>query len=388
MIRLIDFQVVIEKRDTHDKYYPQVITFNTEDDLPFSKEPSASIVIASSTNLNDVKTASIIEYDDIIRLRAAERFNVLERQVWVDLFEGRVQNQSKNFGTDVNMTLTCVGHITEAKDKLLVANHSYTNIDATSILHGLVSTRLERIIYDTNYTESGITVSEYSIAAQQSYLFDVFQEMEKVSGYKWMIDVAPKYFSGGNLEKCCLVWKPLATTATKQYAAIEGTPRLISATFDVVGEDVKNYRYVRGGTDTDNNQYSSSASDADSISEYGERDRIDTYSWVKSTARCAQLASGLLTDSKLPYVAGEIVLEGTLDAHKGDLVTVKIPSLAIKNTEINGDYTVSSVKQNFTGSAFTTTLNVGRIKKTEYDYINQRLTQQLYTAYKNQILTN
>ncbi|MFA6769035.1 MAG: hypothetical protein WCR86_11520, partial [Parabacteroides sp.] len=232
------------------------------------------------------------------------------------------------------------------------------------------------------YVQTGLTVEEYNVVAKQNFVIDAFEEMETVSGSKNIIGVKPVYNSSGSLLTCYLTWKPLSTTPTARYSVIEGTPRLISATFDIVGEDVFTFQYVKGGTDDSGNQYVGSQGYTNS--EYGARYKINTFTWVESSALCAAIAGGLLSDSKEPYVAGQVVLEGTPAAKLGDLVTVSIPSLEVKGAQIDGTYTVYRVSHALSPEGYRTTLDLGRIKKNEWDYIAQNLTRIAKIAYKNQ----
>lgn len=383
MIRIIDFRLVIEKVITHNKYYPKVVSFSTVAEYPVTNPPSATITIMSASNLNDVSTVSQVEFDDIVRLQASIKYSDNERDVWVDIFEGRVENQSKAWGTNNEITLSCKGHIQEAFKKNIPVNLTWSNKDATVILQAM-GVYLDRITYNSSYAVSGLTVAEYNLQIDQNMVVDAFKEMEKLSGYKRMIEVVPVYNASGDLQTCYLRWRPLPTISTKQYAIIEGTPRLISSNFDVIGEDVANYFHMLGGTDPSGNQYAGSIGDDESIAKYGRRDQVDTNTWIGSNSLCLQIAAGLLQDSKLPYVAGSVVLEGTLDAHIGDLVTVYNPSLEVKGVQIDGTYTSYRVVQAYSGGQFTTTLDVGGIKKKAEDYISKNLTQIVRTAYKNQ----
>ena len=385
MIRLIDFQCKIEKFDTHEIYSPQVLGFNVIDSLPLTNAPSCTIKIAAKKRINDVMAVSQVEFDDIIRLQASVRFNVLEKHVWVDIFEGRVQNISKEFSTKSDIEFSCVGHITAAFDALIKDDRTYTGLDAKDILASLTTAYTFRLVYNSNYVESGLAVTQYNSQKEQNFLIDAYQEMEKLSGYKRMIDVKPTYTASGKLHTVYLRWRKLPATPTKQYAIIEGTPRLRSASFDVIGEDVKNYRYVKGGMDAEGVQYSGSAVNSGSISKYSSRYVVDVFSWILSKTLCREIATGLTEESGEPYTAGQVILEGTIDAHIGDLVTVNIPSIEISGAEINGNYTVYRVNHVFTGDDFYTVLDLGRIKKSEYDYMFKNFTQIIKTCYKNQV---
>jgi hypothetical protein len=386
MIRIIDVRLIIEKYDTHEKYYPKVVRFDCVDEYPFTNVPQATIEIIPNSSSGNPESVSHVEFDDIVRLQISIRYYRNEKHLWVDLFEGRIENQSKELSRNNTIQLNCVGHLVESQYALLTADKTYTNVDATVILQELVSSRLSRIAYSSTHAESGLIIPEYNAKAQQVYMSDVFAEMEKVSGYKRIIDVKPTYTAGGNLSTCYLTWKQFSTTPTDKYKAIEGTNRLLSATFDVIGEEVRTFRYVKGGTDAaTNTQYSGNASDAAAIAKYGNRYAVDTFAWIKSNSLCTTIASGLVTDSKLPYVAGQVVLEGTPDAKKGDLVTVKIPSLEVNGLSVSGNYAVHRVRHALTEQGYKTTLDLEKIKKNEYDYIMKNITQKVNTCYKNQV---
>lgn len=384
MIKIYDFRLVVEKHDTHEKYYPKVISFNTVADNPLSSPPAATIEVFSPSHLNNVANVSQIEFDDVVRLQVSERYHCLESYVWEDIFEGRVENQSKELSDNYTITLSCKGHIQQAFYKSIPVTLSWSNKDASVILQDL-AIYVDRFDYNTDYIETGLIVTDYSMQIDKNMVVDAYKEMETLSGYKRMIDVIPVYNSSGNLQICHLTWKPLPTVVNNRYAVYEYTPRLISASFDIVGEDVANYRHVLGGTDSGGNQYAGSIGDTESISLYGRRDQIDTFTWIQSNSLCTKIADGLLQESKLPYVAGSVVLEGTSSARVGDLVPVKIPSLEVRGIEIDGNYTVYRVARSLSSNGYQTTLDLGRIKKTAYDYIAQNLTSVVMTCYKNQV---
>jgi len=387
MIRIADFQVQIQKPLTGEIFHPPVKSFSTIDSLPLGNAPEATIRVISSSNLNPLQTVSLVEFDDIVRLQGAIRYSEGETPVWVDIFEGRVQNQSKTYGDGNTVSLECVGHIAETFETLQRFDHVWANTDARTIIATLSGEghQLGRIVYSEADIETGLVIPDYNIEAYQVYLADVMQDFEKLSGYKRYFSVRSSYDLYGSLLQTVLVFKSFPTVATEIYKVIEGTSRLISATVDVVGEDVKTYRYVNGGTDESGNQYNGGASDLSAVALYGPRDDVDTFTWVKSTSLCIEIAEGLLSDSKVPAVVIAVTLEGTLDAKLGDLVTVQVDSLDIKGVIISGEYTVFKVSHQLTEKGnFTTSLNLGGIKKDENDYLFLNVTKKVNTCYKNQ----
>lgn len=390
MIRIADFQLKIQKQLTGEIFHPPIRSFSTIDSLPLENSPEATINIISSSNLNPLQTTSLVEFDDIVRLQGSIRYSVDETPVWIDIFEGRVQNQSKTYGDGNTVSLDCVGHVSEAFEMLQCFDHTWTDTDAKVIIATISAEghKLGRVEYSADDIETGLVIPTYNIESYQVFLSDVLQDIEKLSGYKRFFSVRSSYDSYGSLLKTVLVFKQFSTIPTEIYKVVEGTARLISATFDVVGEDVKTFRYVRGGTDATGVQYTGDAADAVAVATYGPRYEMDTFTWVKSNSLCIEIAKGLVSDSSAPTITGNVTLEGTLDAKVGDLVTVQVDSLDIKGVTISGNYTVYKVVHQLTERGdFTTKLDVGGIKKDENDYLFRNVTKKVNICYKNQSKT-
>lgn len=386
MIKTLDFELVVQKSDG-SIYHPPVKSFSTVDGIPFENSPEASIQVISSSALPELQTVSLIEFDDIVRLRGCSRFHPKETPVYVDIFEGRVQNMHKASLDGNTVSLECVGHINEAFETLETIEHTWTNTDAKIILQTLMGEghKLSRVEFLSAYIDSGIIEPEYNVKAEQMYMSDVLQELETVSGKKWFFDTKQFYSGFGVLLHSYLTWKHLPETPTQKYQVVEGSNRLISATVDVIGEDVKTYRYVKGGTSEAGYQYHGDASDSEAVAKYGPRYGTDTFTWVESDSLCTEIAKGLVGDSKDPYISIQATLEGTLDAHKGDLVPVDFRTLDIKGVTITGNYTNATVRHQLSESGeFTTTLDLGRTKLDEHEYLYKYVTKIARTAYKNQ----
>lgn len=386
MIKIWDYELRVQKTDGSIRY-PPIISFSSIDSIPFENAPEASIQVVSSNTLTDVQNVSLIEFDDIVRLRGCGRFDRKETPVFVDLFEGRVQNIHKATVDGNTVSLECVGHLNEAFETLETFDHTWTDSDVKTILQTLMAEghKLSRVEFSDTDIQAGVTIPECNVTAEQMYLSDVLQESETISGKRWFFDTRQVYSGFGLLLHSYLCWQPLPTTATQKYKVVEGSNRLISATVDVVGEDVKTYRYVRGGTSDAGVQYHGDASDSVAVSVYGPRYGTDTFTWVESDSLCLEIAKGLVADSKDPYISIQAVLEGTLDAHKGDLVPVDFTSLDIKGVTISGNYTAAKVQQRLNeNGGFTTTLDLGRTKLDEHEYLYKYVTKVAKTAYKNQ----
>lgn len=385
MIRIQDFQLRLQNPVTGSVLYPPVRTFSTVDALPFENSPSASIEVLSSTTLSDLRTVSLVEFDDIVRLRGAIRYHPDDTPVFVDIFEGRVQNMAKNTGSGNTVNLECVGHISETFKNLQKYNYTWYETDIKDILTYIANQghRLGRIEYDPALISSTM-IYDYNIEEYQVTLADVLQDFEKLAAYEKFFSTKQVYDKWGTLQHCYLTWEPIATVPTTIFKVKEGTNRLISADVTVIGEDVVTYRYVRGGVNNYNEQYKGESSDALAIAKYGPRESIDTYTWIKNNYTCGEIAYGQLQVSKEPSISIQVVLEGTLDAKLGQLVSVDLQSLDIKGVSVNGNYPVLKVQQQLNDSGeFTTTLDLNHIKPDENLY-RFSVTKQVQTCAKNQ----
>lgn len=384
MIRLLDFQLRLQNPITGSILYPPVRTFSTVDSLPFENAPSASIEVLSSTTLTDLRTVSLVEYDDIVRLRGAIRYHPDDIPVFVDIFEGRVQNMSKNTGSGNSVTLDCVGHIAEAFNILQKYTYTWVNVDLKTILGyiALQGHKLGRIEYDASLIDP-TPGYDYNIEEYQAMLSNVLQDFEKLSAFQKHFTTKQIYDKWGTLQHCYLSWQPIGTVPTI-YKIKEGSNRLLSADITLIGEDVVTYRYVRGGVDANNIQYKGEAADALAIAKYGPRESIDSFTWVKNDYTCVEIAYGQLQVSKEPSIAIQVILEGTLDAKIGQLVSVDLASLDIKGVVINGNYPVMRVQQQLNESGdFTTTLDLNHVKPDENTY-RYSVTKKVLTCAQNQ----
>jgi hypothetical protein len=191
--------------------------------------------------------------------------------------------------------------------------------------------------------------------------------MEKYSGYTYRASALPTYDVNRHLNGLNLVWKPLSTVATDKYKVIEGTSRYISSNFSSSIEDLKTQYTVNGST---SGGIWSTALNVDQIAKYGKRAQVETYNWINSTAQCMKISDACLKDLYTPHLSGTATLIGTPLATVGDLVYCKSPSQEIEGSSIDTNLTVYKVSHNISADGkFTTSLDLGRIYKTAYDYI-------------------
>ena len=391
---MIDTKIIIEKPDTHEKYYPKLIEAEIEDSYPYSV-PTATIKIISNKNLNNVESVSPVRFDDIIRVLVSTRYSTSEKIVWEELFSGRVQNLSRDFRSNNNITLECVGHIYEAEYALLTVARDYTtSTDAKTIISDITSGgKMGRVVYNDATVLASQMIEQYNVVPKQVSCADVFADLEKMSGYKWMIDAKPVYYSDGSLNTCYLIWKPLDSTVTDSYKIIEGTRRLLSAKFDVIGEGVRTFIYVNGKaytktnadgtpvTDADGNitqyQYNGWATNSAAVAKFGNRYDFHSYEWARSNLMCQTIALGLLEESKQEAISGQVTLLGTPQAKKGQLIYCKIPSQETNGISIDRNFTVYRVRHSLSRNGFTTSLDLDSIKPDAYDYYKRKIFQPL-----------
>jgi|GEM_PF-1401930 len=374
MIRIVNIRLVVEKPSTHAKYYPQVISASTQQSYPFSVS-GAEINVVSNNSPSSSGYASPINFDDIIRLQVSVKMDKNEKTVWQDLFHGRIENLSSEFGTGNQLKIYAVGHEAELKTDLISEAKEYTTSTDAKILLSYFSRYFNRLTYLDSRASTGVSFPTYDSNADQMYLSDLIGDMETNSGGKWIFEVIPTYDSSKNLSTRYVSWRQFVTagsftaTPVKSYKVIEGTRRLIAADFDVEGEGVFTFHRVYGATSDGGLQYKGSAVDAALLALYGRRSTVDTYPWIKSNSLCDSVATGLLSSEKDPETSGQVLLIGTPQAKLGDYVYVKIPSEEINGASILGYFYVKRVQHMIDRGKFHTRLDFGKVKKEAEDYI-------------------
>ncbi len=383
MIRWVTTRLVIEKPATHEKYYPKVLSASTQSSYPFSIS-YANIEIASNALGSTSSYISQVRFDDIVRLQVSVKYNPNQKTVWQDIFHGRIVDINAQFGTNNNVKLYCWGHEADAETALIEETKAYTSPTDAKTLLSYFSKYLSRLTYSDSYANAGVSLPTYDSVANQTYMSDLFSDIEKVSGSDWAIKTIPTYSSNGNLSNVYLQWKPFPTVPTQQYKVIEGTARLLDADFSSSGKKVRTAYRMFGDTPSGGAQYTGYAEDAALISRYGKRTGTDTQTWIKSNSLCASLASGVLSELKTPEISGQVVLMGTPEAQTCDLVYCKIPSEDLNGEQVNGNFPVYRVQHDLTETEFETTLDLGELRKDFYDYIGQ-ISKTANKCKKNQV---
>jgi len=368
---------VIEKPDTHYKYYPQVVSARTQKSYPFSVSYS-EIEIISTVSGSTSASVSQVRFDDIIRLQVSIKMNPNEKTVWVDLFQGKIVDMYAKYGSmDNSMVLYCQGFEAEAGTALIEETYSYSSSTDVTAVISYFSKYLSNLTYSADYVDTGIYFSTYDSTANQTYLSDLFSDAEKVAGYDWIISTAPTY-SGGNLSTVYISWNPFSQTVTDKYKLIEGTSRLLDADFAVEGKGVRTAYRVEG------DECVGYAFDSELCAQYGTRTDVSNESWVKSEGLAESIAEGVLSEIKTPAVSGQVTIIGTPEVQLGDLVYCKCPSITLNGSTVDGNFSVYRVQHEISGNEFITTLDLDNIRKTAYDFYADSVTK-LKTCMKNQV---
>ena len=370
---------VIIQKPTGERYFPKLVNASTAEsaDVPY-----AQIELITNRSPYTSEYINPIEEDDIVRLQVSCRMSPKEKIVYTDIFEGRVQAISGEYTTKNNTVLICKGHINEASKLLIEENKTWTGtVEARAILTYLVNsahyvsrlTFLNQAPYvdqtgDINFTD---TESAYATKADQTYLYSVFQDLEKQSGQAWKTGAKCTYTDGGLLDKTYLTWKKLDTVATDKYKAYQGTARYLGSTFEVSIEDQATQQKIKGDTPSGGTQYSGSAIDNTAVAKYGRKTDVDIYSQLQSNATCASIAAGVLPGKVGATISGSINLVGTPEAHYGDMVSVKAYSTELDGAVVQGDFNVYRVRHNITQNSYTTEIQVGKVVLDAYDLIAQ-----------------
>lgn len=362
------YKVIVQKKNRLDKYYPALISASATD--AYQAIPTADIKIVTNSRAGTRGYVSPIATDDHIRLQVAITYNPTQKKVWTDIFQGTVQEIESVYGASNVSNLHCVGYLDEARWTMVDNALDITTLyDAVDIFSWVLNTQAYKryLTFSDVYLTRGITFSTYNTSVNQAFFADILSDMEEYSGFRYRASAVPIYDAKHNLSTVYLSWKPLSTVVTDKYKIIEGTSRYISSEFSVTIEDLITYIKIIGES-TVNGIWSQDA-DAAAITRYGKRSRIDTRNWITNSDQCFKAAHACLEEGKIPIIAGTATIIGTPYAKVGDLVYCKSPSQEIERVPVDTNMTVYRVTHNITETGYTTSLDLGKIKKTAYDYI-------------------
>ncbi len=358
-------------------YYPKIVGASVTETTPYGNTDYAEIELITNRSPYTSEYINPVETDDIVRLQVSVRMSPKEKFVFVDLFEGRIEAVSASYATKNNTTLKCKGHINAASKHLIQENKTWTGtVEARTILSYFINSSIPRLTWldsppyvgasNVTFTD---TESAYASKADQTYLTQVFQDLEKQSAYTYRIGAKPVYATGGLLDKVYVTWLPTNPTVTDKYKCIEGTARYLGSTFVVSIENQATQYIIKGDTPSGGTQYTGTARDEAAISRYGLKTDVDIFSQLQSNATCKSMAEGGLPVKVGDEISGTIALVGTPEAHAGDVVYVKAYSTELNRAVVEGEMEVSRVRNLISSNSYKTTLDVGGIVENVYDLI-------------------
>lgn len=358
-MRIDAIRAVVEHSST--LYYPIVISADWSSTFPFSC-PEATIVVHTELDSGDTGYMAPIRAGDVIRLQTSTKLATTDDEIWEDAFEGRIQNIVPSFSIgDDSTTLVCLGHEHDTVYSMITADLSY-GIQKTGYLLQQMITYLSRItdaspslIDTTNSTD----VTSYNVQDDTRNVGDVIGDMESAEGWGYRFQVVTVY-SSGLYSACYFSWQPVPSTATTSASVIEGTRRYLGGDFQTNMDRLVNDVTVYGESGTP--QKYGDATDATSISTYGKRRYVFTLKGYNSNYLCGLIASKYVARWKDPAVIGSVQITGENDIFPGDLIYVKIPSITLAASSIDGNYRVRAVSHTFSATdGWITTLDVGEI---------------------------
>jgi hypothetical protein len=371
-------RLVVQKPDSSAKYILPVVSAMTDHSYPFTV-PTASIEVIANDGQGLYDYISDVDFDDIVRLQVSNTYSEQEKEVWEDVFEGRIISQKSQWGTGTTATPMCVGHAHQASYFNIPASYTTTSVDAGTIVSNWNTAGLDRI--QITCPVSPTFSMPYTAEKDKKYLKDVFTDVENAGGYGYYFSAVPTYDNALNLISPVNVeFRQLPTTPTNKYEVIQGSPRLLSANFTVTGEALYNQIIYYGATANDI-QVVGGDSDPDSIEKYSMRTYVGTDNSL-AQGDCSAFANGMLPYTDALKVSGTVTLLGTPKAQVGDYAHIKVGSVdvpgaitdlhtqIVNSASLEAYMHVVRVSHNMRDD-FTTTLQFGRVQKGPPDYIAQ-----------------
>jgi hypothetical protein len=358
------------------------VSANTEHSYPLSI-PTASIEVIA--NDEDVSYVSNIAFDDIIRLQVSIRYSRQAREVWKEIFSGRIIDIDGQTGTGNTSMLTCWGHIAEACYRYISTDVNMEATDIISMAYQCDSdlSRLRMITEDDLPLSEAVyntgIVLPYTLNAYQKTVKDIFSDIENLSGRGCFFVALPRYDAAGRLiqnadSKTLIKPVPMPTTPTNKYKIIQGTPRLISANFRSTGEEMYNEIIQKGDTGPDGKNYAGVATNETSIARYGKRTAPPGVSTgingvLTANIICAAFAAASLAFTDHSKVAGSATTLGNPIAQICDLVHIK-NCIDVDGNTINDYLRVVRVAHAITQNSFLTTEEFNVLISKPEDYMS------------------
>jgi len=356
-----------------DKYYPKLSSAYITSTFPWSA-PTASIEINTNVTTGSAGYMSPIRVDDIIRIQSNVWYSSDEKPVWQDIFEGRIMKIESRFGRDNITTLQCRGHAEELLYRIVTADYSAAATTTGAMLSALMAylSRITDASPSLIDSAASSSIANYNIQLDTKYMIDVVREFEALESYGYIFSVMPQYDSSDNLSAVYASWQPVPATASKTVQIIEGTPRLISASFsdsiEQLVEDVTVYGNAVSGTSIDGSPA------------YGTRFHVEVDTNIASAALCTSMAAAIRGRYGSSIVKGSAQILGDPNIKVGDLVRCKIPSIELNGAYINGNYRCTRVTHQINKTGWSTYVDLGELDISIYELLAGFLVKSRLTS--------
>ena len=373
-MRFFEIRCVIQNKNGSDKYYPKVLRANTSESFPWAA-PTASIEINTHRIGETAGYMSPIRNDDIVRLQVNIRSKPEEKNVWQDIFEGRVMEIASSFSTNNITTLICRGHSEELLYRAITADYSASAARTGAMLATLVGLYLNRLTDDSLIDATASTaIPDFNIQQDTKFMIDIIHEFEALEAYGYIFRVKTNYTSEGDLDTNIVSWQPVPVQS-KTVQIIQGTPRFVGARFSTSIENVIEDVKIYGATGTPQKVGLS----VDATPEYGTRQHRGVDTSIATNQLCEDLSIATRNRFGAGLSRGSVVILGDANINVGDLIFIKIPSIVIDGNAIEGTYRVKRLSHAIDSRRWHTNLELGDLIETPYDilagvHVKNRLT--------------
>ena len=363
-MRLIDLRCIVQDKTGSNKYYPKVIEARTTTTFPWSA-PMASIVVNTNIAGGTAGYMSPIRNDDIVRLQVNVRNSPSEKSIWQDIFEGRIMISESEFGFNNLTTMICRGHSEELLYRPATTDYSIASARTGTILAALVYNYLSRLTDDSQIdTTASTVIPNFNIQQDTKFMSDSIKELEALEAYGYIFKVDTNYSSNGDLDTNIVSWQPVPVESNT-VRIIQGTPRLISARFSKSIENVVEDVTIYGLSGTPQKVGTS----IDGSPSYGTRYHIGIDTSIATDALCSSLAVATRSRFGTGVTRGSVRILGDPNISVGDLIYVKIPSLVVDGSSIDGTYRVKRLSHSITTEGWYTDLDLGDLIETPADIL-------------------
>jgi len=252
MSRKIDLRCIVQRNNTSkDKYHPKITSVYISSTFPWTC-PTATVVINTNISTGSAGYVPPIQVDDIIRVQVNVMYSSDEKPVYQDIFEGRIMKMEVSLGKDNPTTLQCRGHAEELLYRMVTADYSASSTTTGAMLSALL-TYLSRLTNDSPSlidSSGSSSIASYNIKDDTKFMVDVVREFEALEAYEYIFSVIPEYDSSDNLSDVFASWQSVPLVASSTVQIIEGTSRLLTASFSDSIEQLVEHVSVYGETGT------------------------------------------------------------------------------------------------------------------------------------------